>query len=310
MHTSARPSASNSARPTSRGATELLALAIVAVALTAVGGLVVGARGMMIAAHAWYLRDDSLAGLPTVDGPIIEVAQATRGRALFYATCSTCHGPNGRGQPGLGKDLVASEFSRSFADAEFHTFIRAGRPASDPLNTTGIAMPPSGGNPNLVDTQVDDIVAYVRALQNRDRMPSLPPVTAEHLLEVLMSMAPAPAASSASGVASKYEDAEYETADIASGAQLYVMSCISCHGADARGVVKLGKDLVASTFVKEMKDDEALIAFLTKGRSTSDPLNTTKVDMPPRGGNPALNDDRLFQVVAYLRWLQKNPGQH
>jgi disulfide bond formation protein DsbB len=70
----------------------------------------------------------------------------------------------------------------------------------------------------------------------------------------------------------------------------------------------LGKDLRDSAFVMGLDDDE-LITFLAKGRPTSDPLNTTKVDMPPRGGNPALNEDRLFQVVAYLRWLHKHPGE-
>ena len=217
----------------------------------------------------------------------------------------------GRGQPGLGKDLIKSVYCRSLPDGDLHAFIRKGRDANDPLNTTGVAMPPSGGNPALSDAQVNDIVAYVRALQNKNRMPALAPATPEHLMEVLMAMAPAPSTVAAAGpnASSKYEDSEYETSDIASGAQLYAMSCISCHGADARGIAKLGKDLVVSTFVKDMTDDEALIAFLSKGRSTSDPLNTTKVDMPPRGGNPALNDDRLFQVVAYLRWLQKNPGK-
>ena len=293
-----------------RGATERLALGILAVACLAVAGLVYTARAAMISVQTWFLRDTSLDGLPPVDGAMLDITQATRGRAMFYATCSTCHAANGRGMTGLGKDLVASVYARTLPDADFHAFIRKGRDASDPLNTTGIAMPPSGGNPNLSDAQVDDVVAYVRALQNRDRMPTLPTVTPEHLFEVLMSMAPAPAASAegSSAANTQYQDEEYESADIAAGAQLYVVSCISCHGADARGVAKLGKDLVASTFVRDMKDDEALIAFLTKGRSTSDPLNTTKVDMPPRGGNPALNDDRLFQVISYLRWLQKQPG--
>jgi disulfide bond formation protein DsbB len=36
---------------------------------------------------------------------------------------------------------------------------------SDPLNTTGIAMPPKGGNPALTDGQIVDIVAYLRSIQ-------------------------------------------------------------------------------------------------------------------------------------------------
>jgi disulfide bond formation protein DsbB len=66
----------------------------------------------------------------------------------------------------------------------------------------------------------------------------------------------------------------------------------------------LGKDLTASTFLKGLPDAEAIL-FLTKGRPSSDPLNTTKVDMPPRGGNPALKEQDLADIIAYLRTLQK-----
>ena len=55
-------------------------------------------------------------------------------------------------------------------------------------------------------------------------------------------------------------------------------------------------------------DDDAL-AFVKKGRSTSDPLNTTKVDMPPKGGNPALSDDDVLDIISYLRFLAKSESQ-
>jgi disulfide bond formation protein DsbB len=45
------------------------------------------------------------------------------------------------------------------------TFIKTGRPSGDPLNTTGVDMPPKGGNPALSDEQILDIVAYIRTLQ-------------------------------------------------------------------------------------------------------------------------------------------------
>jgi disulfide bond formation protein DsbB len=44
---------------------------------------------------------------------------------------------------------------------------------------------------------------------------------------------------------------------------------------------------------------------LKKGRPASDPANTTKVDMPPKGGNPALTDQDLADIVTYVRSLQK-----
>jgi disulfide bond formation protein DsbB len=80
--------------------------------------------------------------------------------------------------------------------------------------------------------------------------------------------------------------------------------CIACHGADATGVVNLGKDLTTSEFVKGLSDQE-LVDFIKTGRSVSDPANTTGVDMPPKGGNPALSDQDLLDIVAYLRTLEK-----
>ena len=82
-----------------------------------------------------------------------------------FTACSACHGPRGEGVPGLGKDLETSKFVASKTDAELVAFIKAGRPASDPLNTTGVDMPPKGGNPALSDEDLYNIVAYIRTLQ-------------------------------------------------------------------------------------------------------------------------------------------------
>lgn len=79
--------------------------------------------------------------------------------------------------------------------------------------------------------------------------------------------------------------------------------CAGCHGMDAKGLPNLGKSLVASAFVADQTDAE-LIAFLKIGRAADDPLNTTGVAMPPKGGNPALDDEDLQDLVAYLRTLQ------
>jgi mono/diheme cytochrome c family protein len=89
---------------------------------------------------------------------------AAKGQTLFAGTCSACHGPTGTGVTGLGKDLTTSTFVADQSDAELVAFIKAGRPASDPLNTTGIDMPPRGGNPALTDQDLADIVSYLRTI--------------------------------------------------------------------------------------------------------------------------------------------------
>ena len=89
---------------------------------------------------------------------------AVHGLQLYQGSCTACHGEAGIGIPGLGKPWVGSEFINSRTDAEMLAFLQVGRPADDPSNTTGIAMLPRGGNPNLTDADLMDLVAYMRSL--------------------------------------------------------------------------------------------------------------------------------------------------
>ncbi|MFN8613074.1 MAG: cytochrome c [Vulcanimicrobiota bacterium] len=85
------------------------------------------------------------------------------------------------------------------------------------------------------------------------------------------------------------------------GQKLYDSTCTACHAAGGVGITGLGKPLKGSPMLK--LSDEDLLAFIKKGRDTSDPQNTTKVAMPPKGGNPALSDTDLTNIIAYLRSL-------
>jgi disulfide bond formation protein DsbB len=89
---------------------------------------------------------------------------AVAGKTTFDTVCIACHGPGGVGVEGLGKPFTTSEFLLTVSDQELLEFIKTGRPISDPANTTGVDMPPKGGNPALTDEQLMDIIAYVRTL--------------------------------------------------------------------------------------------------------------------------------------------------
>jgi disulfide bond formation protein DsbB len=89
---------------------------------------------------------------------------AVAGKEAYLKTCIACHGPDGKGMPNLGKDLTTSEFVKSKTDLEMVEFLKVGRPASDPLNTQGIDMPPKGGNPALTETDLKNIVAFMRTI--------------------------------------------------------------------------------------------------------------------------------------------------
>lgn len=87
------------------------------------------------------------------------------------------------------------------------------------------------------------------------------------------------------------------------GKNYFMTACFACHGADAKGMPNLGPDLTASEFAKS-KTDEELVKFIIEGRPADAPDNKTKIAMPPRGGNPTLDDAKLLAIVKFLRTLQ------
>jgi cytochrome c oxidase subunit 3 len=93
--------------------------------------------------------------------------------------------------------------------------------------------------------------------------------------------------------------------DLEQGKSIALQTCASCHGQDLRGMINNGKSLLTSEFIATKTDDD-LLAFLKVGRQPWDPENTTGVAMPPRGGNPTLDDDKLKDVIAYLRVVQSD----
>jgi mono/diheme cytochrome c family protein len=113
-----------------------------------------------------------------------------------------------------------------------------------------------------------------------------------------------PAKSQLASADNQAPDTSFDPAGALRGKALFAQGCNACHGDHAEGRVGLGKDLAHSSFVK-MQGNPQLLAFLKKGRDISDPLNTTRVPMPPKGGNPALNDKQLADLVSFIRSLNK-----
>lgn len=89
-------------------------------------------------------------------------------------------------------------------------------------------------------------------------------------------------------------------ADPARGQELWLNTCRSCHGLAGEGITGQGKDIRGSKFIAS-KTDEDLLAFVKGGRMPFDALNTTGLQMPPRGGNPMLRDDDLKHIISFVR---------
>ena len=212
---------------------------------------------------------------------VYSVEQIARGQELF-TTCSACHGANGLGVPNLGKSLVGTEFIHSLTDDELVQFISTGRPIWDAANTTGVDMPPKGGNPMLTSEDILAIVSYIRSLDTENTTANTTPV--EQPTEQVVESASA-----------------YTPEQITRGQELFT-TCSACHGANGLGVPNLGKSLVGTEFIHSLTDDE-LVQFISTGRPIWDAANTTGVDMPPKGGNPMLTSDDILAIVSYIRSL-------
>lgn len=102
---------------------------------------------------------------PAEESAAMPEGDAAAGEGKFQSTCSACHGPDAKGMPNLGKDMTISEFIAGSSDAELLAFVKVGRSVSDAANTTGVDMPPKGGNPVLSDQDLADIIAFIRTLE-------------------------------------------------------------------------------------------------------------------------------------------------
>lgn len=91
--------------------------------------------------------------------------------------------------------------------------------------------------------------------------------------------------------------------DAAKGTKLFVTYCSACHGPDAKGLKGLGRDLTHNEWVQALSDSDFL-EYVNTGRGVDDPRNLSGVPMPPKGGNPALTDQEIMHIIAYVRTLQ------
>ncbi len=132
-------------------------------------GVILGLMATFVLGMLFLMQNDPLGPearrlVATTEAPVAP-GDPVSGEAVYASTCATCHGAIGEGVTGLGLPLDSSEFVHSTSDAQLVAFIKEGRDASHPDNTTGVAMPPKGGNPSLTDEDLADVVAFLRTLR-------------------------------------------------------------------------------------------------------------------------------------------------
>ena len=104
-------------------------------------------------------------------------------------------------------------------------------------------------------------------------------------------------------LASRSQAAHSESASVENGRELFNITCIACHGVHGQGIPNLGANLQESKFIAQ-QPDTSLVQFIKTGRVPGDPRSVLNLTMPPKGGNPGLDDAAIHDIVAYLRMLQ------
>lgn len=250
-----------------------------------------------------------VAAVPTEIPPTEVAAEApaaysaemiSAGSNSFQTICAACHGFNARGIPGLGKDLLASEFVHSRTDEELLQFIIIGREASDPLNTTGVMMPARGGNLAVTDEQILNIIAYLRSEAVDSVVVAQPTTVAAQPTAVPTQVAVQPTATLVPQQSpTPAPTREPVTPQPFSAETAFVWSCSGCHGADGNGNEPFGPGFMESEL---LDDDAAMLVFLTESQPPADPA--LEFPHPVRGGYPVLSDEQLSELIDYMEGLR------
>lgn len=222
------------------------------------------------------------------------------GEQIFQSTCVACHGFDARGVPGLGKPLIGSEFVNGLNDEELVAFITRGRDITDPLNTTFVMMPPKGGNPALSETNLYEVVAYIRTINATQPAAAEPTSVPTQVAVALTQPAALTADATPAAVGTPALLQGGLSLALNSGAAAYTWSCAGCHGANGEGVPNIGPSLADSDLL-DTANGIALSQFLTEGRPFADPRET--YPHPARGAYPQLTDEQIRSLIAYLYTL-------
>ena len=86
------------------------------------------------------------------------------------------------------------------------------------------------------------------------------------------------------------------------GKAVYETACITCHGANGKGVLPGVPDFTKQGGVLA-KPDDVLLKHVTDGFQSPG----SAMPMPPKGGDPSLTEYQLRAVIRYLR--QRFGGQ-
>ncbi len=232
-------------------------------------------------------------------------ANAALGAPIFLKNCSNCHGVQGEGV--VGPALRNSQYIQTAGDQAVFQTIAAGRP--------GTKMPAwlqINGGP-LDETEIADVVAYLRARQNVAPLPTAAPPTPEPTETPLPPNAPTPVPAQPS-ISGQPGPAASLTGSADRGKVLFGTFCAACHGPEGlQGVPNPDSD---DGTVPSLNPIDPTIAnadpkvfaanvdrFLEHGSVPSGP--SPAIMMPAFGDGHLLANQQLADIIAYLIALNR-----
>lgn len=186
------------------------------------------------------------------------------GRMLFASTCAGCHGVDAEGA--IGPQLSNPHFLRNASDVMLREWISAGKSGTEMLGFRKGGQ----GIAELSDRQIEDLVAFLRSLEQRRE-----------------------------GEISRVARSPHGRPE--NGVVIYARNCAGCHG--PRGEGASGPALSNPNFLR-FASDGFLMATMALGRSGTEMRPVKRGPQSILG----LSSDEVNDVLAYLRsWEYASP---
>ena len=217
--------------------------------------------------------DDILGAAPAAK--VETVAKVKSGEELYNGVCGACHNTGAAGAPKLGDAAAWTPRAEQGVDGLLAS-ARAGKGA----------MPPKGGS-SYSDDELKRVIEFMLGKAGLLDAPAAPAAAAPAAAEVQVEEAVVE-------VADQNEATIVEVAveapafDLAAGEAKYKMVCFACHDSGVAGAPKLGDKTAWEPRIATGFD--ALLNSALHGKNA----------MPPKGGNPALSDDEVKNIVAFM----------
>jgi len=240
-------------------------------------------------------------GVSSLSGAPVAAAAGRSGKEIYDAVCSACHATGVLGSPKFGDKAAWAPRAKGGLDALLTSAMNGKN-----------SMPAKGGDPSLTDSEIRAVVLYMTkeagldlagATEEKKETPAAetpkkeeakvekkaaeekPAVTTAPTSAEAPESKPAPIAPAA---AAAPVAAAAPTAPAIDGEKVYNSVCFACHASGVAGSPKLGDKAAWAPRIATGIDNLYHTALNGKGA------------MPPKGGNMALEDDKVKAAVDYM----------